>query len=68
MSRICVTCYQEKYFEKLACFSRPKNVVPKTTKSPQIHHEKTTKTPPKNTHFSQNPLQNAIQGAEKIIE
>jgi hypothetical protein len=36
-----------------------------TTKTPQIHHEKTTKTPLKNTHFSQKPLQKRIQRCRK---
>jgi hypothetical protein len=31
-----------------------------TTKSPQIHHNNTTKNHHENTHFSQNPLQNTI--------
>jgi hypothetical protein len=53
--RICVTYCEEKYFEKLAYFSRSKSVSPGTTKTPLIDHEKTTKTPSKNTHFSQNP-------------
>jgi hypothetical protein len=59
-NRICVTCCEEKYFEKLAYFQGSKSVSSETTKTPQMNHEKATQNHQKNTHFSQNPCKNAI--------
>src|SRR5438067_7554813 len=64
-NRICVSCYKEKYFEKLKSFSRSKSVVPGTTNSPQS----TTKKPPnhhqKTPTFPKNPCKNPLSRSEK---
>src|SRR5438067_6109191 len=66
-NRICVSCYKEKYFEKLKSFSRSKSVVPGTTNSPQS----TTKKPPnhhqKTPTFPKNPCKNPLSRSEKKI-
>jgi hypothetical protein len=48
-------------------FSEVEKVHSPHHKTPRIHHEKTTKTPSKNTHFSQNPCKNAIQRCQKKL-
>src|SRR5882672_9512137 len=64
-NRICVTCCEEKYFEKLASFSPPKSVSPETTK----HHKLTTKKPLKNHQktpiLSKTPCKNVIPRCAK---
>jgi hypothetical protein len=60
-NRICVSCYKETYFEKLAFFRSQKTCL----QAPRKHHRNTTKNHHKNTHFSQNPLQKRTSALHK---
>jgi len=58
---------KEKYFQKLAYFSKPENVSLPATETPQIHHKNTKKNHHKNTIFLKNPRKNTTLQAPKKI-